>query len=309
MPDTSTATARRLRCVALVALLVATSLACSGGASAAGRGGRLVFSLGRQPGATYPTYYLWTLSAHGDDLHRLNPFREPGEYSPAWSPDGQTIAFSRSCSAVIIGGEEIWTMHADGSDPVRLTGHCGGADSPAWSPDGATIAYEDIGIWRMKADGSGAVELTHPPKDVFDKAPSFSPDGKTILFIRYDERPHIPRSSLWRMNADGSSPVRLTTPSRTVLWEARYSPNGRTIALAANTLQLMAPNGSHRIRTRLGTELASFAWSPNGRTIACACAQLRPYGIWIYNLKSRRVSRIFRAPNDTDAIQGVDWSP
>jgi dipeptidyl aminopeptidase/acylaminoacyl peptidase len=289
-------------------VIVAAILACSGGASAAGGTGRLVLSLGKQPGATYPVYRLWTLSPAGGDLQRLNPFHEAGEFSPAWSPDGQTIAFSRSCSPVDIGGEEIWTMNADGSDPVRLTEHCGGADSPAWSPDGATIAYADVGIWRVNADGSGGVELTKPPPHIFDREPSFSPDGKTILFIRYDERPHIPLSSLWRTNADGTSPVRLTKPSRTVLWEARYSPNGKTIAVAANRLELLAPDGSHRIKTRLATNLASFAWSPNGREIACACAELRPYGVWTYSIRSKRTKLAFRAPADADGIQGIDWS-
>jgi Tol biopolymer transport system component len=298
-------TARRLRFLALLATVAATILACSGGASAAGSGGRLVLSLGKQPGATYPVYYLWTLSANGGGLHRLNPFHRPGEYSPAWSPDGRTIAFSRSCSAVIINGEEIWTMHADGSDPVRLTGHCGGADSPAWSPDGSTIDYANIEIWRMNSDGSGSLELTHPPPHVFDKAPSFSPDGKTVLFIRYDERPKIPRSSLWRMNADGTSPALLLSPSRTVLWEARYSPDGKTIAVAANTLQLVAPDGSHRRDTKLRTTIAQFAWSPNSREIACTCRQ---NGVWIYNLGRRKAKRTFRFAPSVDGAMGIDWS-
>ncbi len=286
--------------------MVATSLACSGGAWGAGSGGgRIVLSLGKQPGATYPIYYLWTLSPAGVGLHRLNPFHKPGEYSPAWSPDGHTIAFSRSCSAVYIGGEEIWTMHHGGSDPARLTAHCGGADSPAWSPDGATIAYANIGIWRMNADGSAAVELTNPLPHIFDKEPSFSPDGRTILFIRYDERPRIPRSSLWRMDADGSNLTRLTKPSRTVLWEARYSPDGKTIAVAANTLQLMTPDGSHRRDTKLSTTLAQFAWSPNGRKIACTCRQ---NGVWIYNLARRKAKQIFRFAPSADGAMGIDWS-
>lgn len=199
-------------------------------------------------------------------------------------------------------------MHTNGSDPVRLTARCGGADSPAWSPDGRTIAYANLGIWRVSANGAEAAQLTNPPSHVFDKTPSFSPDGKTVLFIRYDERPRIPRSSLWRINADGSNPVRVTQPSRTVLWEARYSPDGKTIAVAANTLQLIAADGWHRINTRLATTLASFAWSPNGREIACACEHLRQYGIWIYNIKKRRTTRVVHAPRGTVGIQGVDWT-
>ncbi len=75
-----------------------------------------------------------------------------GAYDPAWSPDGQWIAYA-SRAAV---GTNVWTMRADGGERRRLTD--GGADrGPAWSPDGDRLAF-----LRLQGSGYGLfyVELT-----------------------------------------------------------------------------------------------------------------------------------------------------
>lgn len=67
-------------------------------------------------------------------------WNEESFYSPAYSPDGQTIAFTRTGTS-ILNQSELWIMNADGSDPVALTtGHYDWY--PAWSPDGRYIAFQ-----------------------------------------------------------------------------------------------------------------------------------------------------------------------
>jgi hypothetical protein len=81
--------------------------------------------------------------------------------SPAFSPDGQQIAFMGRVHT----RWEIWLMNADGSGRRQLTGHSPQAQgapsnvSPTWSPDGEQIAFlsNRDGPWRiylMEADGS-----------------------------------------------------------------------------------------------------------------------------------------------------------
>ena len=55
---------------------------------------------------------------------------------PAWSPDGQKIAFASNRDGDVGG---IYAMNADGSGVERLT--YSGDLSPAWSPDGRKIAF------------------------------------------------------------------------------------------------------------------------------------------------------------------------
>ena len=87
----------------------------------------------------------------------------------------------------------------------------------AYSPDGTTIAFdahEDGISWEsgtqwdvcvMSADGSGRRNLTGG-NNVNDWGPSWSPDGKTIVFLSGLENVY----DLHLMNADGTNVRRLT---------------------------------------------------------------------------------------------------
>ncbi len=78
---------------------------------------------------------------------------------PAWSPDGQTIAFSREVG----GNVDIYTVTVDGSDVQRLTDTSGHDTLPAYLPNGNLVFRSARGgswsIWKMKSDGSDQVEI------------------------------------------------------------------------------------------------------------------------------------------------------
>ena len=64
-------------------------------------------------------------------------------FNPAWSPDGQRIAFERGRRQAHPTGSgawgyEVYVMNADGSGQQRLTR---GGSQPRWSPDGRKIAF------------------------------------------------------------------------------------------------------------------------------------------------------------------------
>ena len=56
-----------------------------------------------------------------------------GATEPAWSPDGEQLAFS------LFGS--IWTVSAEGGAGAQITSSEGFHDHPAWSPDGESIAF------------------------------------------------------------------------------------------------------------------------------------------------------------------------
>jgi Tol biopolymer transport system component len=164
-------------------------------------GGRLVFV-----GSDYETLHVLDL-ATGETtlLVRLGGLIK----DPAWSPDGESIAFR-----VVYG--EIWIVDADGSNARQLTDYADGTcvGHPSWSPNATGIAFSmspdcwaeerRSDIYVMDSDGSNVIRLTDGMGDYWD--PLWSPVGDRILFEEYDAG-----SSIYVMNADGSGKTRLGT--------------------------------------------------------------------------------------------------
>lgn len=78
---------------------------------------------------------IYVMNPDGSDVTRLTD--DPGGFngSPAWSPDGEQIAFAGD-----LHGPGLYIMNKDGTDIVRLTHDTEfGSLNPAWSPDGMSI--------------------------------------------------------------------------------------------------------------------------------------------------------------------------
>jgi Tol biopolymer transport system component len=87
---------------------------------------------------------------------RINLTNSPDvvETDPSWSPDRESIAYSRS--------NELWLMDADGSNQRRLAvlGSAGTSQPLQWSPDGRFIAWNRFGELAIVDAQTGAV--VHP---------------------------------------------------------------------------------------------------------------------------------------------------
>ena len=129
------------------------------------------------------------------------------DMQPRYSPDGQSIAFTSDRG----GGDNLWVMGRDGSDPRQVTKEDFRlVNSPAWSPDGQFIAgrkhftsRRSLGageIWLYHVSGGTGLQMTEKPnlqKDLGE--PAFSPDGRYLYFsqdatpgklFEYNKDPH-----------------------------------------------------------------------------------------------------------------------
>ncbi len=147
---------------------------------------------------------------------------------PDYSPDGQRIAFASERS----GSWEIWTTHADGSQPLQLTNTPGQQSaSPRWSPDSKWIVFDsrfdghaDLAV--IGAQGEGFKRLTNQGSDEF--LPRFSRDGASIYFLSNRSG----STQLWRMPAPGhpaADAVRVTIKG---LSDAIESEDGKFLYIA-----------------------------------------------------------------------------
>jgi Tol biopolymer transport system component len=116
---------------------------------------------------------------------------------PAWSPDGQHLAFVR----VSGGHAHLFVLNADGSEPRQITEGSSDDESPAWSPDGKRLVFcsTNITIERRQADlftvspeGSGLIQLTEG--DRYACHPTWGRDGFIYFHANATERFHV-----WRL--------------------------------------------------------------------------------------------------------------
>jgi Tol biopolymer transport system component len=111
---------------------------------------------------------------------------------PRFSPDGSEIAYTSDAG----GGDNIWIMQADGSNPRQLTKEDFRLlNNPAWSPDGDYIAARkhftterSLGtgeIWLYHRNGGAGIPVVEKPDEKHQKElgePAYSPDGRYIYF-------------------------------------------------------------------------------------------------------------------------------
>jgi len=105
------------------------------------------------------------MNADGSDQYILSQ-NEASDGDFAWSPDGQSIAFSSERD----GNAEIYLVRLGDASLANLTNDPGDDVFPSWSPDGKKIVFtsarnESADTYAMAPDGSDLQRLTDDPWD------------------------------------------------------------------------------------------------------------------------------------------------
>src|SRR5262249_10053804 len=222
-------------------------------------------------------YEIYASKADGSDQHRLTKDRGDAsttaglyyQIDPAWSPNGQRIAFASSRD----GQLHLWVMDAAGKKSTRLTSGKMQDKHPTWSPDGKRIAFArgaPSRVWVMNANGTNAQALTSGDDEQTD--PEWSPDGHWVAFSR--RTPASPIREIWLAHPDGTDARPVTKLQASTIGPA-WSPDGKRIAFASNARGGqyaiypigMDGKGLREIDSSPSDEIEP-AWSPNGGTIA-----------------------------------------
>jgi Tol biopolymer transport system component len=199
-------------------------------------------------------------------------------------PDGNgRIAFS----AAVGDGVEIFTVRKDGRQLRQIT-HLGAfAQHVDWSPNGRWLVFEvgtetSARIAIARADGSH-LRYVPQPDGVFEGQPSFTPDGRHIVFERYTIATND--DAIWIEKLDGTGAHRLIgSATNGFVTDPNVSPNGRRLSFAGWDGVTVGPgpvfepamglftariDGSHvrQIRPSTTDQTVKGDWAPNGRRI------------------------------------------
>jgi dipeptidyl aminopeptidase/acylaminoacyl peptidase len=206
---------------------------------------------------------------------------------PAWSPDGEHIAYA-----------------SDTSPPT-------GPDAPYYTP-GCEYSFTDCPshIAVIGIDGSGERTLA---SNMPGTMPSWSPDGSKIAFV---SNLHDPSGGIFTMNADGSDVTRITSGPAYDLLPA-WSPDGSKIAFVREQgstagIYVMNPDGSEvqLLAAVPGGNTPNFAWSPDGRLIAYGTGS-RQTSLHLVNVGSSTTSavKVSGLPHGYAGFGDPSWRP
>ncbi len=216
---------------------------------------------------------------------------DPGyEGQGTLSPDGETVAYASDRS----GNFEIYLQQVGGGAPINLTDNAADDVQPAFSPDGKQLAfvssrtsrldliYRAPGVPLMGGDVWVMPSLGGMARRVVSEGnfPTWSPDGKTIYFIR--ARWFFPE--LHKVDATGGQSVEIPVQlpagfEASNFQQVRVSPDGRRLLFLAADEVLTIPVEGGRA-TRVAVARAA-AWDVSGRAILFSNSSPgRNQGLW-----------------------------
>lgn len=198
----------------------------------------------------YASYDIFKTKPDGSGLEQLT--KDPGYDAEATiAPDG-LVTFTSTRD----GDMEIYTMRGDGSDVKRLTNRKGPDGGPFFSFDGQMIAFrgrelspgkelDDYlsllkeGLWRptqlevfvMDREGKNMRQVTKLEGANF--APSWTPDGKRLIFASNHLDPKGRNFDIFMINVDGTGLEQITF-NDTFDGFPMFSPDGTKLVFASN---------------------------------------------------------------------------
>jgi Tol biopolymer transport system component/DNA-binding winged helix-turn-helix (wHTH) protein len=189
-----------------------------------------------QEGTT--TAGIW-IQAAGENSPRRVSSEDAVHSSPAWSPDGRRLAYLRfkgSEGSIVVASLEPRQERVVASVfPGRygiLNRHLD------WSPDGRWLVIDDaeaarkpFGIFIVSLDTGEKTRLTRPDDAIIgDIDPRFSPDGKTISFVRAH---HRASQELCVVPTAGGKTVQLTSEASQISGQD-WMPDGRSLVFGSD---------------------------------------------------------------------------
>ncbi|CAN5859012.1 hypothetical protein BH20ACI4_BH20ACI4_13130 [soil metagenome] len=251
---------------------------------------------------TIPNSSLWTIDIATGAKKLLEISGDA--IQPSWSPNGKRIAFW-----FVEEGKlgEIATIPVGGGEPVLIAQNAAMDWNPVWSPDGKFIFFASdragsMNVWRVAVDettgaANGEPE-TVPTPSFYVRHFSFSRDGKTLAYIRYETKSNLQSIAFDPQNLKTVGETNWVTRGNRQVSTPELSPDGQNYVLrypsiTQEDIAIFSRDGSNlRYLTEDKFRDRTPRWSPDGKQIAFASDRSGKYQIWMINADGTNLRQI-----------------
>ncbi len=222
-----------------------------------------------------------------------------GDRSPAFSPDGRSVAFVRWREAPV---NEILVQSVEGGEAARLCRHEGHIRDLDWLPDGSALVFSAVsegtfGLWRLSLARGEPVPL---PFGENANGVSLSTSTGRLVYSQL-----FADTNIWRVGGPTApsheAPQRLVASTRNE-WSPDVSPDGSRIAFASDRsgpvrIWLCENEGSDCSQLSTQVNATTPVWSPLGDRIAFSGGESGASQIYVVNLRGEFALRLTDDPS------------
>lgn len=212
---------------------------------------------------------------------------EGEEQSPAFSPDGQRVAFSWRRQSESNAQIYVRALHSD--ELYALTAGDGDDRFPAWSPDGTEIAFERLSgsdCELMVISTLGGTERRLAPCHPESEGIAWSPDGRWLAFSPQTDSP-FPTVSLLDRDTLKVKNVAALPDGVIADSDPAFSPDGKQLAflrwrsaMVTDIYAMRLDSGELRPITDDRLEIHGFGWSGDGHSLLFSSSRGGARAIW-----------------------------